>query len=579
MKSKNVTTHSPLSFTSRGTASGSRDRATSLDPAHSEKLLAHAFLLHDSDSLSALNQLGLIYAQQNDLPRAIDFFQRALNLAPDNPSLHNNIAAAYRKLHQMDKAIHHYHQAIALEPDYAEAHNNLAALFAIQNNYQGALKHYRDAVHAAPDFTQAHYNLGMLLLQHQQLPAALIQFQNVLALNPGHVNALFYQGVLKLEDNKLAEAKQSFKTVLDSEPEHLFALNNLGVIALKNKQGQLAVDYFTKVLTFDNAHEEARSNLAATFLNHDRFENALIHYQILLKMKPENTGYLYNSGIAYMTLGHLNEAIHHFEHVLKLNPKHAAALNNLAAIAIRLNQKDRAITLLHQALATDPSDTTSRHMLNALEGTVKNPSTSTDYAANLFNNYAFHYDKHLKEQLDYQIPQHLSQVCSGFSIASVNKTLDLGCGTGLCGNVLRPLSNHLIGVDIAAKMIAQAKNKGIYDELIESEISLFLKQTNAHYDLIVAADTLPYFGELDSLFTAVNQHLNPDGYFICTTEISETMSWQLQASARFSHHLNYLEQLCKKNKWVLRLCKQVTARLQKKQPLFVYLFFLKSCYK
>ena len=254
-----------------------------------------------------------------------------------------------------------------------------------------------------------------------------------------------------------------------------------------------------------------------------------------------------------------------------MNPNHAAALNNLAAIAIRSNQKPRAIALLKQALALTPNDTASQHMLNALEGTNKNPTLSTEYAANLFNNYALQYDQHMQRHLKYQIPQHLAQVCLDLTITSVDNTLDLGCGTGLCGNILRPLTKKLIGVDIAAKMLDQARNKGDYDELIQSEILAFLQQYHQHYDLIISADTLPYFAELEALFTEINQHLTPKGYFIFSTEISTTLPWQLQPSARFSHHLDYLKKRCEDNGWRIDYCQEVVARLQEDKPLKVYL--------
>ena len=44
------------------------------------------------------------------------------------------------------------------------------------------------------------------------------------------------------------------------------------------------------------------------------------------------------------------------------------------------------------------------------------------------------------------------------------QALDLGCGTGLTGIILREIAKHLTGVDIAAKMLAHAKEKEIYDE-------------------------------------------------------------------------------------------------------------------
>jgi predicted TPR repeat methyltransferase len=174
--------------------------------------------------------------------------------------------------------------------------------------------------------------------------------------------------------------------------------------------------------------------------------------------------------------------------------------------------------------------------------------------------------------LHYSIPKHIAHALYQLELPQNTQTLDLGCGTGLTGVVLRDLSKHLTGIDIAAKMLAQAKEKIIYDELIETEISTFFQNNKKHYDLIVAADVLPYFGELDALFDTLQQHLNPQGYFIFTTEISEKDPWFLQTSARFSHLPDYIKRLADLHQ--LNLIKQdkVPARIQNQQQLEVMLY-------
>jgi len=413
--------------------------------------------------------------------------------------------------------------------------------------------------------------LGLLLLKNNQLEAARKQFNNVLALNPDHTDAQFYLGVLLLESNKLDKAEIAFQEVLAYHNEHVQALTNLGVIALKREQGQLAIDFFTKALGFDNQNEDARNNLAATFIHHDRFENALMHYDVLLQQAPHNIEYLYNSGVAQMALGHLQEAIDHFETILTLQNDHFATLNNLAAIHIRLEQREKAITLLERALAAKPDDEASQLMLHALTGREKNPAASPAYASNLFNNYASYYDKHVQETLQYTLPQHIGRLLHRLHCNSLN-TIDLGCGTGLCGVVLRELSTHLIGVDISAKMLAQANEKGIYDKLIEAELITFLQQDEASYQLAVAADVLPYLGELEALFTAVHQRLGQQGLFVFTHEISSDLPWQLQASTRFSHHPDYIKNLCELHGFKIVAQEKVVARQQEGQGLEVMMW-------
>lgn len=524
----------------------------------------------DPQHQETLHFLGLAYAQSGDMGSALEHLLHALAIKPE-AGLLNNLANVYKRTQQLDKAVDYYRQALSLEPNHAQAHNNLASIYTVQNKYQDALNHYVKATHAAPDFSAAHFNLGLLLLRNNELEAAKTQFHNVLSLNPQALEAQFYLGILHLESNALDEAEQAFQQVLEHDSEHVQTLVNLGVIALKRESNQLAIDYFSKALALDNEEHDARNNLAATFMHHDRFENALMHYDVLLKQEPNNIEYLYNSGVAQMALGHLNEATLCFDQVLAIEANHSPSLNNLAAIYLKLDMRETSRDYLQRALTVDPEDKISSHMLNAING-VTTAETTPGYAQNLFNNYALYYDQHMSGQLKYSLPTHIGKIIHQLPLLSSTKTLDLGCGTGLTGVVLRESSKHLTGIDIAEKMLAHANEKGIYDVLVQDELLSFLQHHKEHYDLIVAADVLPYFADLALLISLISQHLNANQYFIFSTEINETTPWKLETSARFSHQPDYIKQVLNDNSLGLIQREKVPGRIQNQLPLDIMLY-------
>ena len=524
----------------------------------------------EPNHFDALRYTSLLYAQLGDMPNTIKYLNKAIAVKPDDATLYNNLANAYKKSGAFDKAIESYQCAIELDPNYAQAHSNLASIYAIQNQYQKALSHYRSAVHAQPDFIVAHYNLGLLLLNHHVLDAAKVQFMNVLALQADHVDAQFYLGLLYLNEGLLDDAENAFQRVIELKSEHSYALNNLGVIALKRNVGQLAIDFFTKALAFDPTNTDARNNIAATFIHHDRFENALTHYFELLQQDPLNIEYLYNSGVAQMALGHLKEAITLFEYVLTQNKAHFATLNNLAAIQIRLGDRKKAVDLLQQAIQANPLDKSCQFMLHALTGDDKNPEACPDYVSNLFDNYALQYDNHMQNTLKYDLPHAMMRALHQLNRFEFKSTLDLGCGTGLSGSVLRDASQQLTGIDISSKMLAQARNKNIYDTLDESEILSFLKNNTQAYDLIVALDVLPYFGDLHPLFSEIRQHLT--GLFVFSCEMSAVEPFYLQETARFCHHSDYIHDVCEQNRMRIIYQEKIKARQQNGLDLHVMMY-------
>lgn len=457
-------------------------------------------------------------------------------------------------------------------------HHNLATLYERVGKQNLALEHYAKAVHQAPDFLIAHYNLGLFFLKQHNLDAARTQFNNVLALNPKHMHAQFYLGVIKLTQHELDAAEKAFQAVLAEHQEHPDALANLGVIALKRDQGQQAITYFSQALAFDDTHEDARNNLAATFMHYDRFENARTHYAILLKNHPNNLEYHYNAGVAEMTLGQLKQATEHFKFILKHNPTHHACLTNLGSIAQRLGQKQQAIDYLTDAHAINPNDKSSEFMLAAFKSRQEQRSACPEYTQNLFDNYALHYEKHMTETLGYSVPHQIAQVLHQLiPNMQVTRALDLGCGTGLSGVILRELSQHLTGVDLSPKMLTHAREKALYDELIESEIITYFEQLDPEkiqFNLITAADVLPYFGDLSLLFKYIKTYLAPKGWFILTHEISDSTDWRLQTTARFAHHPRYLIALAEEHGFQVAYQESFVARKHHEDDLPVMLYAL-----
>jgi len=516
--------------------------------------------------------LALAYAQCKDHNNTVTYLKRALELKPNDAKINNNLANSYKNIGNYDDAIIHYQKVFELDPNYAQAHNNIAAVYALKGEINKALHHYHIALNKEPDFITAHFNLGLLFLNNNQLDSALTQFKNVLELDPFHIDAQFYIGILYLEANNIKDAEFAFNQVLALNNEHIEAITNLGVIALKSKQDQIAIDYFTKALTINIDHVEARNNLAATFIHNDRFENSLMHYDVLLKRAPNNIEYLYNIGVAQMSLGHLKEAKTHFEAILKLKKDHFASLNNLAAISMRLGDHDKAILLLKSAMKANPEDKSCEFMLSALTGNKANPNTCTTYVNNLFNNYAINYEDHVKNILEYSLPHKIGALLHQLQVTKVKNALDLGCGTGLSGIILRELAEYLTGIDLSAKMLAQAKKKEIYDELVEDEILNFLNLTSSHFDLIIAADVLPYLSDLEPLFIAIKNCLYQNSIFIFSHEISDNEPYKLQKSARFSHNPEYIKSLCDKHGFIIAREDKVVARKQNEEALHEMLY-------
>ena len=164
------------------------------------------------------------------------------------------------------------------------------------------------------------------------------------------------------------------------------------------------------------------------------------------------------------------------------------------------------------------------------------------YVRYLFDQFSATYDHTMVHDLGYRAPQILRSLAEMLMIGVDGPldVLDLGCGTGLAGEAFKSLARRLDGVDLSPQMIERAKAKGVYSELAVDDIENFLENSRRKYDLLIAADTLVYFGDLSRLFRAVRARLKPNGDFLFTTEKQADPGFSLGPKRRYRHSAEYL---------------------------------------
>jgi predicted TPR repeat methyltransferase len=96
-------------------------------------------------------------------------------------------------------------------------------------------------------------------------------------------------------------------------------------------------------------------------------------------------------------------------------------------------------------------------------------------------------------------------------------------------------------------MLRHAGAKGVYHQLIRHELTGFLQQTPATWDIIAAADTLVYFGDLESVVTAAAKALRPGGVFVFTVEhagdAGPAFTHAIRPHGRYVHSASYIRRL------------------------------------
>ncbi|HLY04418.1 MAG TPA: methyltransferase domain-containing protein [Rhizomicrobium sp.] len=246
-------------------------------------------------------------------------------------------------------------------------------------------------------------------------------------------------------------------------------------------------------------------------------------------------------GEALRSAGHLPAAVGELQRALRLDPALLAARVELGAAWLDAGEAGKALACW-RGIRCDEITPELALMTADAERALASPRSDPRYVRHLFDQFSKDYDARMLAQLAYRAPTILREFAGLLGLGGPKRhdILDLGCGTGLMGEAVKDWAQRLDGVDLSPQMIERARARNIYDELYVADVIAWLAQPGSTYDLIFAADTIVYIGDLAPLFWAVRARLVEGGIFLFTAESQEGSGFGLGPKRRWRHSETYL---------------------------------------
>jgi predicted TPR repeat methyltransferase len=243
--------------------------------------------------------------------------------------------------------------------------------------------------------------------------------------------------------------------------------------------------------------------------------------------------------MGYKAQGDLSAAAELVEQALEQAPGWAAGWFALGELHESTGQREKAIGAYRRSSMLDENDAAGASARLARLGEIAaDGAMSYSHVAALFDEYAPRFEQSLVGDLSYRGPALLLEALGHVRTPlAFGRALDLGCGTGLAGEVFHPLCQEIVGVDLSEAMLAQARRKGIYGDLACADVASFLeKQPAQSASLILAADVFVYLGDLTVIFQQAARVLEPGGLFAFTAQRHEGAEpFILNHDMRYAH--------------------------------------------
>ena len=311
--------------------------------------------------------MAFFTAEYYDL--AVLYFQKIIQVNPDNEIAHFFLGNVYQKQDLLDRAEKEFNKVLALNPDHLDVHNQIGLLHYQRNDFDAALKEFKLAITRA-EYPEVYYNLSLAYDKKGQKEEALTAIKNSLQLDPNYAEALNHAGNLFLAQGDLTRSATYFKRTAQLDPHNSLALINLGLIYSNRGEKERAIQSFQQAVAMNSNHPEAYNSLGSIYLSQGRYQQAVTALEKALDLRPDYKKALINLGMVYCYTRNYSLAAQKYRQVIELDPEDPPFHYQLGTIYLRQGLYGLAYDEIRETVRLQPDNQQARTLLNKIENSA-----------------------------------------------------------------------------------------------------------------------------------------------------------------------------------------------------------------
>ncbi len=166
---------------------------------------------------------------------------------------HFNAGVSYGQRGEVSRAIQSYQKVIEMDPNYIEAFNNLGLLYQEMGDLENALKFYQKAIEIHPHYEKALNNIGIVHLLRGEDEEALARFHNILSFNANHLESHIHLGTLYKKKGFIEKGIDFYQKALKIDPQHGIAHYHLGLLFEETKNRERAIEHYQQFIQLSSS--------------------------------------------------------------------------------------------------------------------------------------------------------------------------------------------------------------------------------------------------------------------------------------------------------------------------------------
>jgi predicted O-linked N-acetylglucosamine transferase (SPINDLY family) len=290
----------------------------------------------------------------NKPQRALEQFNRALQLKRGEAETWNNRGAIYNDLKRYPEAISDFEQALLLQPKYPEALANKGNSLALLKRYDEAFAAFDKALALKPDLAEAWLSRANVSNDLERYDEAFAAYDKALSLRPDLANAWLGRGNVSTDLERYDEAFAAYSKALSLKPDLEGAWLGRGNVYFSLKRYDEAFAAYDKALALKPDLAEAWLGRGNVYFSLKRYDEAIDAYDKALSLKPELENAWLGRGNVSFSLKRYDEALAVYDEALSLKADLDAAWLGRGNVLTDLKRYDEALAAFDKALSLKP---------------------------------------------------------------------------------------------------------------------------------------------------------------------------------------------------------------------------------
>ncbi|XP_015978681.2 protein O-mannosyl-transferase TMTC4 isoform X1 [Rousettus aegyptiacus] len=241
--------------------------------------------------------VGKNLADKGNQTAAIRYYREAVRLNPKYVHAMNNLGNILKERNELQEAEELLSLAVQIQPDFAAAWMNLGIVQNSLKRFEAAEQSYRTAIKHRRKYPDCYYNLGRLYADLNRHVDALNAWRNATVLKPEH--SLAWNNMIILLDNtgNLAQAEAVGREALGLIPNDHSLMFSLANVLGKSQKYKESEALFLKAIKAHPNTASYHGNLAVLYHRWGHLDLARKHYEISLQLDPTASGTKENYGL------------------------------------------------------------------------------------------------------------------------------------------------------------------------------------------------------------------------------------------------------------------------------------------